>query len=123
MLLSSHVLAEVAQTVEEIIVIGDGRVLADGPVGDFTSKLAGGTSTRVRTPSVELLLAALAPGGHRYERVGRDVLRVEGIGPEELGRVAAAAGAVVYELTPEVVDLETAFFNLTDNGNSRELVR
>ena len=120
-LLSSHVLAEVAQTVEEIVVIGEGRVLAHAPVGDFTSGLAG-KATRVRTPSVELLIAALTNRGHRYEQVEHDLLRVDGIGAEELGRLAATAGAVVYELTPEVVDLETAFFNLTDN-RTKELVR
>ena len=48
-LLSSHVLAEVAQTVEQIVVIGEGRVLAQGPVRDFTSGTPGGKATRVRT--------------------------------------------------------------------------
>ena len=42
--------------------------------------------------------------------------------PEEIGRLAATAGAVIYELTPEVVDLETAFFNLTDPG-TKEITR
>jgi ABC-2 type transport system ATP-binding protein len=120
-LLSSHVLAEVAQTVEEIVVISEGRVLAHAPVGDFTSGLAG-KATRVRTPSVELLIAALTTAGHHYEEVERGLLRVDGIGAEELGRLAATAGAVVYELTPEVVDLETAFFSLTDK-RTKELVR
>jgi hypothetical protein len=65
---------------------------------------------------------ALATGGHRYRQLEHDLLRVEDIAPEALGRLAAAAGAVVYELTPEVVDLETAFFNLTDK-RTKELVR
>jgi ABC-2 type transport system ATP-binding protein len=121
-LLSSHVLAEVAQTVEQIVVIGEGRVLAQAPVGDFTSSLAGGKSTRVRTPSLALLIGALDTAGHRYEQLERDLLRVQGVAPDELGRLAATAGAVVYELTPEVVDLETAFFNLTDK-RTKELAR
>ncbi len=120
-LLSSHVLAEVAQTVEQIVVIGEGRVLAQGPVGDFTSGLAGGQATRVRTPSLDLLTGALAAAGHTYERLEHDLVRVQAA-PEEIGRLAATAGAVVYELTPEVVDLETAFFNLTDN-RTKELAR
>jgi ABC-2 type transport system ATP-binding protein len=121
-LLSSHVLAEVAQTAEEIVVIGEGRVLAQAPVGDFTSDLSGGASTRIRTPSLDLLTGALDAAGHRYERLERDLLRVRGAAPDELGRLAATVGAVVYELTPEVVDLETAFFNLTDN-RTKELGR
>jgi ABC-2 type transport system ATP-binding protein len=120
-LLSSHVLAEVAQTVEQIVVIGEGRVLAEGPVGDFTSGLAGGKATRVRTPSLDLLTGALDDAGHRYERLEHDLVRVQAA-PEEIGRLAATVGAVVYELTPEVVDLETAFFNLTDN-RTKELAR
>jgi ABC-2 type transport system ATP-binding protein len=113
-LLSSHVLAEVAQTVEEIVVIGEGRVLAHAPVAEFTSGLAG-RATRVRTPSLDLLTGALDAAGHRYERLERDLVRVRGAAPDELGRLAASAGAVVYELTPEVADLETAFFNLTES--------
>jgi ABC-2 type transport system ATP-binding protein len=122
-LLSSHVLAEVAQTVEQIVVIGEGRVLANAPVGELTSDLAGGRATRVRTPSLELLAAALDAAGHRYERLGDDLVRVHGPAPDEVGRLAATAGAVIYELTPEVVDLETAFFDLTDNTRSKELAR
>ena len=121
-LLSSHVLAEVAQTAEEIVVIGEGRVLAQAPVGDFTSDLSGGASTRIRTPSLDLLTGALDAAGHRYERLEHDLVRVRGAAPDELGRLAATVGAVVYELTPEVVDLETAFFNLTDN-RTKELGR
>ena len=120
-LLSSHVLAEVAQTVEQIVVIGEGRVLAQAPVGDFTSGLAGEKATRVRTPSLELLTGALDAAGHRYECLERDLVRAHAA-PEEIGRLAATAGAVIYELTPEVVDLETAFFNLTDPG-TKEVTR
>ena len=120
-LLSSHVLAEVAQTVEQIVVIGEGRVLAQGPVGDFTSGPPGGKATRVRTPSLDLLTGALAAAGHIYERLEHDLVRVQAA-PEEIGRLAATVGAVVYELTPEVVDLETAFFDLTDN-RTKELAR
>ena len=112
-LLSSHVLAEVAQTVEEIVVIGEGRVLAHGPVAEITAGLAG-RAARVRTPSPGLLDAALDAAGVGYERLEEDLLRVQGVAPDELGRLAAAAGAVVYELAPETLDLETAFFDLTE---------
>ena len=61
-LLSSHVLAEVAQTVEEIVVIGEGRVLAHAPVGRLHVRPRGGKATRVRTPSLDLLTGrSMAP--------------------------------------------------------------
>ncbi len=115
-LLSSHVLAEVAQIAQEIVVIDDGRVVAQGPVADFTSNPAGGAASRVRTPSVALLADALDAAGHRYDLLDPTLLRVEGVTPEQLGRLAAEVGAVIYELSPEVVDLETAFFDLTMNA-------
>lgn len=119
-LLSSHVLAEVAQTAKEIVVIDRGRVLAQAPVSEFTASLGGKTATRVRTPSATVLAAAITAAGHEYRRLEPDVLRVQGVTPEELGRIAAGAGAAVYELTAEAVDLETAFLNLTDHDNSKE---
>jgi ABC-2 type transport system ATP-binding protein len=119
-LLSSHVLAEVAQTADEIVVIDHGTVLAQSPAAEFTGHVNGRAASRVRTDSPTVLAAALAAAGHRYEPLDGDVLRVEAITPEELGRLAADAGAVVYELGAEVVDLETAFFDLTESSDSRE---
>jgi ABC-2 type transport system ATP-binding protein len=118
-LLSSHVLAEVEQIADEVVVIDHGRVLAQAPVEQLTTTLAGGGATRVRTPSRDALAAAVAAAGHRAELVDGDALRVHGLGPEELGRLAAEAGAVVYELAAEAVDLETAFFTLTDAGREQ----
>ncbi len=119
-LLSSHVLAEVAQTAHKIVVIDRGRVLAHAPVGEFTATLGGEAATRVRTPSPAVLAHALTAAGHDYRQLEPDVLRVDGITPEALGRLAAEAGAAIYELTAEAVDLETAFFNLTDGDNTKE---
>ena len=120
-LLSSHVLAEVAQIAQEIVVIDRGRVRAQASVADFTASLGGGTASRVRTPSLALLGNALDAAGLAFELLGPDLLRVHDVTPEELGSLAADAGAVIYELTPEVVDLETAFFNLT--SDSKEQLR
>jgi ABC-2 type transport system ATP-binding protein len=119
-LLSSHVLAEVAQTADEIVVIDHGRVLAQSPVAEFTGHVNGRAASRVRTASPTVLAEALTAAGHRYELLDGDVLRVQAITPEELGRLAANANAVVYELAAEVVDLETAFFDLTESNDSRE---
>ncbi len=119
-LLSSHVLAEVAQTAQEIVVIDRGRVVAQAPVGEFTADLGGKPATRVRTPSVSVLAAALTAAGYVHRQLDADVIHVDAISPEQLGRLAADAGAAIYELTAEAVDLETAFFNLTHTSNAKE---
>jgi ABC-2 type transport system ATP-binding protein len=119
-LLSSHVLSEVAQTADEIVVIDRGRAVAQAPVDEFTASLGGETATRVRTPAPAVLAAALTAAGHGFEELEPDLLRVPDVTPEELGRLASDAGAVIYELTAEAVDLETAFFNLTDTNDPKE---
>jgi ABC-2 type transport system ATP-binding protein len=121
-LLSSHVLGQVAQTVEEVVVIRDGRVVVQAPLDDLTASLSG-AATRVRTPQPARLAAALIAAGHAPEQVGPDLLRVPDVTPESLGLLAAGAGAVIYELTAEAADLETAFFNLTESDPELELVR
>jgi len=120
-LLSSHVLAEVAQTVEEIVVIDAGRVVAHAPIGELIASTASGRATRVRTPHAALLVAALSAAGHASERLGPDELRVAGVDPAELGAIAAAAGVVLHELAPEAGDLETAFFDLTRTHDPLEV--
>jgi ABC-2 type transport system ATP-binding protein len=116
-LLSSHVLAEVAQVADEVVVIDNGKVLAQRPTGDLTSGLAGNGAVRVRTPSLDVLTAALDADSRTYEVLGRDLVRIRDTTTEALGEFAAGAGAVVHELAPEVGDLETAFFNLTGTAD------
>jgi ABC-2 type transport system ATP-binding protein len=105
-LLSSHVPAEIAQTADEIVVIDRGRVVAQSSVADFTGSPGADTATRVRTPSLAALAAALAAAGHDFERLEADVLRIRGISPEALGLLAADARAVIHELTAQAGDLE-----------------
>jgi ABC-2 type transport system ATP-binding protein len=120
-LLSSHVLSQVAQTVDEVVVIRAGRVVVQAPLDELTASVSGG-ATRVRTPVPGELAAALTAAGHAPERLGPDELRVPDLTPETLGRLAADAGVVIYELTAEAVDLETAFFDLTESEPDLELV-
>ena len=105
-LLSGHVPTEIAQTADEIVVIDRGRVVAQSSVADFAGIPGGDTATRVRTPSLAALAAALAAAGHDFERLEADVLRVRGISPEALGLLAADAGAVIHELTAQEVDMK-----------------
>jgi hypothetical protein len=75
-------------------------------VADFTGSPGGDTATRVRTPSLAALAAALAAAGHDFERLEADVLGIRGISPEALGLLAADARAVIHELTAQAGDLE-----------------
>ena len=109
-LVSSHVLAEVAQTVDDVLVLASGRVVAHAPLDE----LLGTERNRlhVRTPQADVLHESLIRRGIRAER-SEDGLFVVGAGAEEVGRAVAEAGVVVYELRPVEPSLEDLFFSLT----------
>ena len=93
-LLSSHLLAEVAQTVDDVVVIAGGRLVAAGPL----DTLATGARTVVSSPHVAALTTALLARGHDVRRVGNDEIEVIGVNAEVVGRIAAQEGAVVTGL-------------------------
>ena len=110
-LVSSHVLSEVQQTVEDIVVIARGRLVRQGTLASLE---AGPAAVLLRTPTPELLADALAP--HVVTSVG-DRLRVEGCTTEEVGHLAHVHGVELHELSAEASDLEKVFLDLTrDEG-------
>ena len=113
-LLSSHILAEVQQVCDGVTIIGNGRMLASGPVEDL---LAGSTAYRVVVPDAEAALAVLAAAGIEAEpEIGapQGTLRVESErAPEEITRVLGRENIWLGELTALRVDLETVFLELT----------
>jgi ABC-2 type transport system ATP-binding protein len=110
-LISSHVLAEVAQIVDEVVIINRGRLVAQEPLEALTTRSAGGT-VLVRSPEAERLRAALARGGLDATTTGGDGLRVAGTA-ERVGELAAAEGIVLHELRTEGASLEEVFLELT----------
>jgi len=110
-LISSHVLAEVAQIVDEVVIINHGRLVAQEPLEALTTRSAGGT-VLVRSPEAEQLRAALARGGLQATATGGDALRVAGAA-ERVGELAAAEGIVLHELRTEGASLEEVFLELT----------
>jgi ABC-2 type transport system ATP-binding protein len=110
-LVSSHLLAEVAQTVDDVVIVDRGRLVAQLPV----TGLDAGTALHVRTPDAPALHAALAARGIAAEPVDGGV-EVRGATPEEVGRAVAEAGAVVYEMRPVERSLEDLFFSLTERS-------
>jgi ABC-2 type transport system ATP-binding protein len=108
-LVSSHVLAEVAQTVDDVVVIHRGRLVDQGPVARLTS----GGSVRVRAADADALLAALERAGLEASALGDGALSVATQDPAPVGEAAFAAGIALHELTPTATSLEEAFLALT----------
>jgi ABC-2 type transport system ATP-binding protein len=108
-LLSSHLLGEVEHTVDRLLVIGAGKIVADGPI---TELLFGGGTT-VRALDAAALASALTAAGLEVQYRDGDVLVVPGASPERVGALAAAGGHVLVDLRPSEHGLEDLFFQLT----------
>jgi len=111
-LVSSHVLTEMQQLVDQVVILRRGRLVREGSLAE----LSGGPPwSLVKTPEVERLLAALSDAGaaaFRVEQLGPDALRID-LAAAHIGRVAVGARVELHELTPGRDDLEQAFFELT----------
>lgn len=110
--LSSHLMSEMAQTADHIIVLGRGRVITDAPVKDIIAQAAGG-GVRVRTPNAPQLTALLNAQGVTVTSSEPDLLQVGGIAAARIGELAAGGGVVLHELTPIASSLEDAYLELT----------
>jgi len=110
-LISSHLLAEVAQSVDDVVIIAHGELRARGPLAQV---LGGneGESTEVGARESDRLTQALKARGHRIEPVG-DKLLVLGVGPGQVGEIAGEERVTLWHLAPQVRSLEAAFFQLT----------
>jgi ABC-2 type transport system ATP-binding protein len=111
-LISSHLLAEVANTVDHVVIVDRGRHVVTAPIEELTRRDHAGV--RVRTPMAPALLTALVHAGHDASLEGPDAVVVRDSTTEAIGRLIAASGIVVYELRALTSDLEEIFFNLTD---------
>jgi ABC-2 type transport system ATP-binding protein len=113
--LSSHLMSEMAQTADHLIVIGRGRLIADAPMAEM---LAGVGSTRVsvRTPDADRLAVALAAPAVTVTSVGRDELEVTGIDAAAIAVVARDHGVLLHELATHTASLEEAYLSLTDSA-------
>ena len=112
--LSSHLMSEMAQTADHIIVLGRGRVIADAPVGDIVARSAGGSVT-VRTPDAVKLTAAVTSEGGAVTVASDGALLVTGLGAPRLGELAARERVVLHELSLAAGTLEEAYLALTQD--------
>ena len=110
-LVSSHLMSEMALTADHLIVIGRGRLLATGSVDDFIGR---STTHHIRalTPEPVRLAALLRGHGATVDEVGPEELSIEAMACRDIGILAAGAGLVLYELSPQA-SLEDAFMEAT----------
>lgn len=108
---SSHLLGEIQLMADNLVVIGQGSIMATGTVQDFIAS-AGSGGVYVRTTDFQKLAQALAEKGLAYttERQG---IRISGANPEQVGSILASLGLPVLELTSEQVSLEDVFLRMT----------
>jgi len=120
-LVSSHVLAEVAQTVDQVVILNKGRLVRAGSLDDLLASRV--VHVIVKSPRIETLAAHLTGGidGQRpsdVRRLSEDTLAVEGIPIGLVGRAALQAGVELHELREEHTDLEDVFLALTAQEES-----
>jgi ABC-2 type transport system ATP-binding protein len=116
-LVSSHLLAEVAQTVDQVVIIDRGRLVAQSSVDALT---AGAERTvRVRTPEPARLRDLLVARGASVTLDGPDGLVVGGATTEQVGQAAAAGGVVLHEMRFDRSNLEDVFLTLTGKEGDR----
>ena len=109
---SSHLMSEMENTADHLIVIGRGKLIADCPIAEF---VAGGTAAAavVRTADVQRLAEVVAAADGTLERGASDDLTVRGLSAERVGQLALAHGIGLTYLAPARVSLEEAFMELT----------
>jgi ABC-2 type transport system ATP-binding protein len=110
--ISSHVLAEMQQLADEVVIIDHGRLVAHEVVGDLTARAMGGTV--VRTPDAARFRDLLAGAG--MEVTGDGERLIVQAPSERIGELAASNGIVLHELTAAATTLEDAFLELTAGG-------
>jgi ABC-2 type transport system ATP-binding protein len=114
---SSHLLAEMANTADRLVVIGRGKLIASATVSDFVGRA---DSVRVRSPQLDLLRQVLSDAGIAVDadvagESADPVLLVRGAASEVVGELAARNGITLHELTSQQVSLEEAYMKLTDD--------
>lgn len=111
-LVSSHLLSEVEQTVEQVVIVSRGQTMYYGPLDQLRKSQQARVVVRPSDP--QPLITALQEAGHSdIEQLPEGVLAVPGVPPEQVGDLALAAGVAIYGMHTQQADLEQIFFHLT----------
>jgi ABC-2 type transport system ATP-binding protein len=112
-LVSSHLLGEMQQLADDVVIIASGRLIRQGPVDEVLGSMAGLAQTRVRTPQTAELTAALSELSATVSPLPDGALMVTGADPAAVGHAAFTASVELHELTGAKADLEQVFLQLT----------
>jgi ABC-2 type transport system ATP-binding protein len=115
-LISSHILAEVEQTVDSVVIISEGRLVREGALEDLLAMA--GVAVRVRTPETGRLTDALERAGLQTKPGDDGAVLVPGSSPEAVGHLAFVNQIELHELARESSDLEAVFLELTGTGGN-----
>jgi ABC-2 type transport system ATP-binding protein len=118
-LVSSHLMSEMALTADHLIIIGRGRLLADTPTDRFVS--AAHRDVLVRSPRAGELSALLTAHGAAVRPEGDDGFAVTGLDAPAIGDLAAVRGIAVHELVPRHASLEQAYLDLTSTSGDHRM--
>ena len=110
-LVSSHVLPEIEQIADEVVIIHRGKFVEHATTAELAARATGGI--RARSPQVDRLRAALEEAGIKVSSVEGDLLVATDTTAAKIGELAAANGIVLHELVAETATLEEAFLELT----------
>jgi ABC-2 type transport system ATP-binding protein len=112
---SSHLMSEMEHTADHLIVVGRGRLIADCTMAEFIAR-SSGAAVKVRTPSPDALVLAIAAKGGQATAEADGTLLVRGMATEQVGDVAFESGIRLHELTTVRASLEEAFMELTGDS-------
>jgi ABC-2 type transport system ATP-binding protein len=109
---SSHLMSEMENTADHLIVIGKGKLIADCTMAEFIAR-SSGSAVRVRTPSPDQLVLAIAADGGRATADTDGTLLVQGMAADKVGDIAFEKGIRLHELTTTRASLEEAYMAVT----------
>ena len=114
---SSHLLTEVAQTVNNVVVLSRGRLMVRTTLSDLVAR---SSVIRVRTPDAARLLEVLAAAGMQVRLAGTSTVEARSATADAVGVAAAAAGVTILELSRHDEDLESLFFDLVEHQHQNQ---
>jgi ABC-2 type transport system ATP-binding protein len=121
-LVSSHLLSEMEETVDDVVIISQGKLVLQTTLDELSTKAGGSTGLRIRTPELHRLVEVLNAVPVGWRQTGPDTLVIDGATPEWFGPFAAMHQIVLYELINERRSLEDVFLQLTHGFDAAQPV-
>lgn len=112
-LVSSHLLSEMEETVDDVVIVSQGKLVLQTTLADLATRAGTSTGMRVRSPEITRLTDVLTASSVAYRPIAPDTVAIDGASPEWLGPLLAQHQIVVYEVLHEKGSLEDVFLNLT----------